>query len=108
MESLKKNYQFGIVYKKGKSYANKTLVMYILKNKKDKNFIGISVSKKVGKSVQRNRTRRLIKEAFRLKKDEIKKGLNIVIVARVDSKDCNFSEISKSLVYLFKKHDLLL
>ena len=54
MESLKKNRDFQNVYKSGKSYANKRLVMYVLKNNSEKNRIGISVSKKVGNSVIRH------------------------------------------------------
>ena len=70
---LKKNFEFKSVYRRGKSFANDLLVMYILKNKKnkDKNFnfynkLGISVSKKVGNSVVRSRSKRLISESFRL------------------------------------------
>ena len=48
-ESLKKNFQFQSVYKTGKSYANKFLVMYVKKNETGRNRIGITVSKKVGK-----------------------------------------------------------
>ena len=58
LETLKKNEDFQEVYKKGKSYANKYLVMYILKNELNYNRIGISVSKKVGNSVVRHRTKR--------------------------------------------------
>ena len=63
IESLKKNTEFQAVYKKGKSYANKYLVMYVLENQSNKNRIGISVSKKVGNSVKRNRAKRLMKES---------------------------------------------
>ena len=45
-ESLKKNRDFQNVYKKGKSYANRYLVMYVLENDTDRNRLGISVSKK--------------------------------------------------------------
>ena len=55
MESLKKNSEFQIVYKQGKSFANKYLVMYIRKNESEKNRVGISVSKRVGNSVVRHR-----------------------------------------------------
>jgi ribonuclease P protein component len=61
-ESLKKNYQFRNVYNKGKSAANHYLVLYVLKNGKNINRLGISISKKVGKSVVRNHKARLIKE----------------------------------------------
>ena len=54
-ESLKKNKDFQIVYKEGKSYANRNLVMYIRRNNTNRNRIGISVSKKVGNSVVRHK-----------------------------------------------------
>ena len=73
---LKKNNEFRIVYRRGKSIANDLLVLYIFKNRKNKdikgnpyNKIGISVSKKVGNSVIRGRIKRLITENYRLKVD---------------------------------------
>ena len=65
-ESLKKNHQFQFVYRNGRSYANKYLVMYIKENGTDRNRIGISVSKKVGNSVVRHRVTRLVRESYRL------------------------------------------
>ena len=59
-ESLKKNKDFQTVYRQGKSYANKYLVLYIMENQTEKNRIGISVSKKVGNSVVRHHLTRLI------------------------------------------------
>ena len=61
-ESLKKTQDFQIVYKTGKSYANKYLVMYVRENQSGGNRLGISVSKKVGNSVVRHRLTRLIRE----------------------------------------------
>ncbi len=106
-ESLKKNYQFRYVYNRGKSLANRHLVMYVVKNKKKYNHLGISVSKKVGKSVVRSRVTRLIRESYRLIENEIKPGYDIVVIARVNAKDVSFWEISKSLSHLLKKHNLL-
>ena len=68
-ESLKKNRDFQNVYKKGKSYANRYLVMYVLENDTDRNRLGISVSKKVGNSVIRHHVTRLIRESYRLQED---------------------------------------
>lgn len=61
-ESLKKNQDFQSVYRNGKSYANRLLVMYVLENNLDKNRLGISVSKKVGNSVVRHHVTRLVRE----------------------------------------------
>ena len=76
-ESLKKNKDFQEVYKNGKSYANKYLVMYVLYKEETRNRIGISVSKKVGNSVVRHRLKRMIKEIYRLQESSFKKGLDM-------------------------------
>lgn len=106
-ESLKKSFQFRFVYNKGKSLANKYLVMYIIKNGKDSNRLGISVSKKVGNSVIRSRVTRLIRESYRLKEDKLQLGFDIVVIARVDSNNASYENISKALYHLLKKHNLL-
>lgn len=64
-ESLKSNQDFQKVYKNGKSYANKYLVMYVVENGTSINRLGISVSKKVGNSVVRHHMCRLIRESYR-------------------------------------------
>lgn len=106
-ESLKKNFQFRFVYNKGKSLANKYLVMYIVKNGKNSNKLGISVSKKVGNSVVRSRVTRLIRESYRLKEDNIQLGFDIVVIARSSANGASYEDISKSLYHLLKKHNLL-
>ncbi len=105
--SLKKNFQFRIVYNRGKSASNKYLVLYVLKNGSDQNRIGFSVSKKVGKSVVRNRVRRLIKESYRLTEEDVQKGLDLVFIARATSCDCSYDDISKSVNYLLKRLNCL-
>lgn len=100
MESLKKNQDFQNVYKNGRSYANKYLVMYVLKNEKEKNRIGISVSKKVGNSVIRHHLTRLIRESYRLHEDMFNSGLDIVVIARATAKDIGYHQIESSLLHL--------
>ena len=73
--SIKKNSEFQQVYRNGKSYANKLLIMYISRSERPDTRIGISVSKKVGNSVVRHHLVRLVRESFRLHKDEIEERL---------------------------------
>lgn len=105
-QSLKKNFQFRYVYNRGKSFANKYLVVYLIKNNQIYNRLGISVSKKVGKSVTRSRVTRLIRENYRLVEENVKLGFDIVIIARVSAKEASYYEISKALHHLLKKHSL--
>lgn len=106
-ESLKSNLDFSKVYKNGKSYANRLLVMYVSENGKDINRLGISVSKKVGNSVVRHRLKRLVKESYRLHEAVFNSGLDIVIVARVNAKEKNFYEMESALLHLGKLHNII-
>ena len=106
-ESLKKNHKFQFVYKNGKSYANKYLVMYVKENGTERNRIGISVSKKVGNSVVRHRVTRLVRESYRLHEAIFNSGLDIVIVARKSAASVNYEEIENALLHLAKLHHII-
>lgn len=106
-ESLKKNYDFQRVYKNGKSYANKYLVMYVLENNTEKNRLGISVSKKVGNSVVRHRITRLIRESYRLHENIFNSGLDIVVIARNSASSVSYEEIESALLHLAKLHHMI-
>ena len=106
-ESLKKNYDFQRVYKTGKSYANKYLVMYVVENHSDKNRLGISVSKKVGNSVIRHRVTRLIRESYRLHENIFNSGLDIVVIARNSASRVSYMEIESALLHLAKLHHII-
>lgn len=106
-ESLKKNHQFQFVYKSGKSFANKYLVMYVKENGLDINRIGISVSKKVGNSVVRHRVTRLVRESYRLHENVFNSGLDIVIVARPGAATVSYFEIESALLHLGRLHHII-
>ena len=106
-ESLKKNYQFQFVYKNGKSYANKYLIMIIKENGLGKNRIGISVSKKVGNSVVRHHVTRLIRESYRLHESVFNSGLDIVVVARSTAAQASYFDIESALLHLAKLHKII-
>lgn len=106
-ESLKRSADFQKVYRDGKSYANRYLVMYVLENQTEQNRLGISVSKKVGNSVVRHRVTRLIRESYRLQEDMFNSGLDMVVIARNSAKDKNCQEIESALLHLGKLHGIL-
>lgn len=80
--TLKENKDFRRLYSRGKSYVSPALVIYVIKTRRPYTRIGITTSKKIGKAVMRNRSRRVIREAYYLIMDEVKPGYDIVFVAR--------------------------
>lgn len=106
-QSLKSNYDFQTVYRKGKFYANKYLVMYVLENNEGMNRLGISVSKKVGNSVVRHRITRLVRESYRLHENIFNSGLDIVVIARNSASLVSYMEIESALLHLAKLHHVI-
>ena len=106
-ESLKKNKDFQKVYRNGTSYGNKYLVMYLLKNKLERNRIGISVSRKVGNSIIRHHITRLVRESYRLHEEDFYCGFDIVVIARVAAKGKSYWEIESALIHLGKLHNVV-
>ena len=106
-ESLKKNRDFQLLYKEGKSRANRYLVLYVKENGLEKNRLGVSVSKKVGNSIVRHRITRLIRESYRLHEDMFNSGLDMVVIARVSAKDRGMGEIESALLHLGKLQGVL-
>lgn len=105
--SIKKNEEFKFIYNNGVSYANKYLVMYLVKNEDSKSRIGVSVSKKVGNSVVRHRLVRLLRESFRLNEEKFLFNADLVVVVRVNAKDAGYKEINSSFLHLCRLHKLM-
>ncbi len=106
-ESLKKNSDFRSVYRSGRSYANKYLVMIVLENNSDRNRLGISVSKKVGNSVNRHRITRRLREIYRLHENIFNSGLDIVVVARTGASSIGYNKMESALLHLGKLHHII-
>lgn len=103
LESLRNTKEFHRVYKRGKSVVNRFVVMYWLPNKLGVNRIGISVSKKVGNAVTRNRVKRLIREVYRVNGEGIRQGYDIVFVARVRTNQATYQDIKRAMKTVMKK-----
>ena len=105
--SLCENYLFGRMYRRGKSAVTPWIAVYYMKNRLTENRLGITASKKIGGAVERNRARRIIKEAYRLTEAQIKSGYDIVIVARKKAVYANMWEVRKSLLAALRGFSLL-
>lgn len=99
---IRKNMEFKKVYKIGKNYWNRNFVLYISKNKLDYTRIGFTLTKKIGNAVTRNKVRRKMKEICRLNFYNIKKGYDLVFIAKKSTVNLSYDEIEKSIIHILK------
>lgn len=104
--SLRFNYEFGKVYKKGRYLPGRYLVLHFIRHGRDYSRLGVTTGKKVRGSVQRNRMRRLMRECYRLNEANIRTGYDIVLLGRDDPKDVKLASVERDFIYLFKKAGL--
>ena len=104
---LRKDADFDNVYKRGRSIGERYVVVFYIKNHRDINRTCFLASKKVGNSVRRNRARRLMRESYRLMKDRLPIGYDIIIIARNTITGRTFFEVDKSIKRAFSKAGLL-
>ena len=108
LHALKQNTEFRTAYYRGKSFVHPFLITYVKKNRLGTVRIGITTGKKVGKAVQRNRCRRIIREAFRQLLPQVKPGWDYVFVARGATITRSSTDIQQLMHDQLKKAGLLL
>jgi len=102
---LKKPEQFALVYYKGSSWINRLLIMKAVPNGLDISRYGLSVGKRVGKAVQRNRVKRLLREILRV--IPLKPGWDIIFIARASASTVDFSSLQKKVIELLHQAQLI-
>lgn len=103
---VQKNERFQEVRRNGRSYSNKTLVLCVLENQQSYSRFGFSVSKRIGNAVVRNRIKRRLREAMRLRMDQIESGWDIVFIARNSIRFADYHEIDKACARLLRRANL--
>ncbi len=105
---IKKEKEFQkIIYKKN-SYANRNFVVYIYPAEENSHFrVGLSVGKKIGNAVVRNKVKRLMRHALFELKEEIKPNYNIVLIARPKIVDLSFVEVKNNVEHVFKLANII-
>ena len=104
--TVKENYVFRRIYRKGKSSVQPCLVVYCQKNRQGRTRLGVTVSTKLGKAVVRNRVRRRIREIFRLSQGKMKQGYDCIVVARTRAAHADYWELKRAFEKTCKKLDL--
>src|SRR5699024_10326053 len=104
---VKDHKKFQDIIYSGKSFANRELVIYYKEKATQRHFrIGISVGKKIGNAVQRNKIKRHLREAFHYLEDQIKPSVDIIIRARKHEIHMNTSDMVRSVSHLLKRQRL--
>ena len=106
--TLKKNYEFHRLYRKGSSAATPFLVVYARSGKRPGNRVGFTVSTKLGKAVKRNRVRRRLREIYRLHEAELRRGWDIVAVARTRAAEAPYRELETDFLRAAARLGLIL
>lgn len=106
-EVLRRNEDFSVIYKKGKSAGSRYIVLFCKKNNLNYNRTAFLASKKVGNSVARNRARRLMKESYRQIFDEFAIGYDIIFIARKTIINSKCADVKKSIEAAAKRAKIL-
>ncbi|KGX85680.1 ribonuclease P protein component [Pontibacillus litoralis] len=105
---IKKNEEFQAVFKHGKSFANRQLVLYYLQKENQHHFrIGLSVNKRIGNAVMRNQVKRYLRQAFHELEPSVDPSYDLVIIARKPTNQMDYFQLKNSLTHLLKKTNLL-
>lgn len=104
---LRKNSDFQRVRREGRSWAHPLLVLCALRNELGYSRFGFSVSKRVGGAVVRNRAKRLMREAIRLRQATITDGWDVVLIARQPMREAGFHQVDRSVEQLLRRARLL-
>ena len=105
--TVKENYEFRRIYRKGKSAVSPQLVIYCQRNRRGHSRLGVSVSTKLGCAVVRNRVRRRIREIYRLNKAKMLPGYDLIVVARVRAVESDYQKLDHTYLRLLEQLDLL-
>lgn len=105
--TLKENYEFRRVYHKGKSGVSSFFVVYARPNHSGRNRLGLTVSAKLGHAVVRNRIRRRLREIYRLAQPEMRRGFDVVLVARSRAVTASYQDLERTYRRLCVKLGLM-
>jgi len=104
---LRKNMEFKKVYSGGKNFWNRNLILYIRKNKLEESRFGVTITKKIGNAVVRNKIKRRIKEIYRLNMYRIKDGYDLIFIPKKNVVDISYKELESALIHILKLSNML-
>ncbi len=107
-QRIKKSKEFSYVFKQGHSVANRQFVLYICPKEGQGYFrLGLSINKRVGNAVTRNRVKRYIRETFQKMTDLLIESNDYVVIARKPTATMSYQEVEQSLLHVMRKARVL-
>lgn len=105
---IKKESEFQTAFKQGKSFANRQLVLYVYPKPEQVHFrVGLSVGKKNGIAVKRNRIKRYLRQGVHELESAIRPEIDILLIARPDIRDKSFQQVKQSIIHVMKLANIL-
>ena len=104
---LKFNYEFARIYRRGKYISGRYVVLHYISHSGGTNRVGVTTSRTIGGSVQRNRMRRLLRESYRLNEPNIRKGYDIILLGRGGAPRITYAQVNKEVLHIMKKAGIL-
>ncbi len=105
--SLRRGSEFQRVWDTGKAWSHPLVIVRAGANGTNENRFGFVVGKKVGKAVERNRAKRLLREAVRRRLDRIVKGWDIILIARGGAENAEYADIEQAVENVLRRAQLM-
>ena len=105
--TVKENREFRRIYRKGRSVVSPCMVVYCQRNCAGRSRLGVTVSTKLGKAVVRNKVRRRLREIYRLNRDRMAPGYDVIIVARVRAAHTTYQKLEACYIRALDQLELL-